>query len=121
MQNAQFALLVPAAIVCVLVYWYCSKKQEETDEEDSFSTEKNFLDLHGYGTSEAIEEFKQFLTFHRRLKKHKRLRIITGWGKHSPNLRPTIKPAIKKYLKEVEPCIKIGYSDRGSIVIYKYY
>ena len=96
-----------------ITYWYCSKKQEETDGDE--------LDLHGFRRSEAIEEFKQFLRYHRELKKYEYLTIITGWGKNSPNNRPVIKPAIIKYLRTMEPHIKMYHENRGCLVLYNYY
>ena len=82
----------------------------------------NVLDLIEFPRLEAIEAFERFLRYHRQLREHSYLMIITGWGKLSPNNIPVIKPTIEEYLSTNEPFIKIDYrnENEGCILIYDY-
>ena len=145
MQSEQFGLIVPAVILFALLYWWWLKNRannrddyESLNEDNSTSREtseqpddlhciqvhgqrtSNVLDLHRSTRLQAIEAFEQFLRHHRQLNEHRRLRIITGWGKLSPNNIPVIKPAILEYLSINEPRVKIDHRNKneGCIVIY---
>ena len=109
---------------------YCFHSSRRDDayvtsiEAHASTLEENVLDLHRYSESRAIEKFEDFLEHHRQLKKHEYLFTITGYGKHSPNNEPVIKPAIFEYLQKNEPSIKINYlhedANEGCLALYNY-
>lgn len=77
------------------------------------------VDLHGLHVSEALQVLSQLLEIHNQMgetnNKPKRLRVITGVGKHSLHGIAKIKPAVKNFLRS--KAYTFAESEAGVITI----
>jgi len=64
--------------------------------EDQFRSSPNVIDFHGFRVAEALLLLRKKLAEPRRGK----LLVITGAGRHSPDGKPRIRPAIINYLMQ---------------------
>ena len=60
------------------------------------------IDLHGYGAREAKTKIDDFVDLWQNNRKEtkQQLTVITGWGRHSPNNIPVLKPMFLKLMRK---------------------
>jgi DNA-nicking Smr family endonuclease len=68
-----------------------------SDSDDDFTT----VDLHGLGTERALRRLAQELHA-ARVRRAKRLLVITGAGWGSPDQKPVLRPALEAWLRGPE-------------------
>ena len=62
---------------------------------------KKTVDLHGVSVVKAKEIILKSISESKKSKQRKKLVVITGRGKHSPNNMPAIKPMFLKLMDEL--------------------
>ena len=75
------------------------------------------IDLHGYGAREAetiIGDFVDFWQIHKKETKQQ-LTVITGWGRHSPNNIPVLKPMFLDMMRKRG--IRVYQRNKGCFII----